>query len=279
MLTYRVLSHIPDFVPLGGMVLGGVWWITHRREEVALPRQKPRNKDAGNRTEEAMMARDVKFKLTFWKVRLPVPDGRRASTRPTSASRRPGRIDQSERSISLGHLDRLRRALRRNAGCRRIHARRGRPHFQHQALALRSCGQRSSLRSSATSWFRIALMFDLGKPYSIWHPLIMWNPHSVMFEIAYCVMLYTTVLLLEFSPIVLERFQPGDAVEDGARDPDSAGDRRRHSFHPAPVFAGHAVPDRARKALSLLVYPAAAGVLLSLGNCRRTGHDDLRVVA
>lgn len=36
LLTYRVLSHIPDFVPLGGMVLGGVWWITHRREEVAL---------------------------------------------------------------------------------------------------------------------------------------------------------------------------------------------------------------------------------------------------
>lgn len=35
LLTYRVLSRIPDFVPLGGMLLGGVWWITHRREEVA----------------------------------------------------------------------------------------------------------------------------------------------------------------------------------------------------------------------------------------------------
>jgi formate dehydrogenase iron-sulfur subunit len=35
MLTYRVLSQIPDFVPLGGVMLGGVWWITHRREEVA----------------------------------------------------------------------------------------------------------------------------------------------------------------------------------------------------------------------------------------------------
>ena len=35
MLTYRVLSRIPDFVPLGGMMLGGIWWITHRREEVA----------------------------------------------------------------------------------------------------------------------------------------------------------------------------------------------------------------------------------------------------
>ncbi|HTS09536.1 MAG TPA: Ni/Fe-hydrogenase cytochrome b subunit [Candidatus Eisenbacteria bacterium] len=52
----------------------------------------------------------------------------------------------------------------------------------------------------------IALMYDLGKPYNIWHPLIMRNPHSVMFEVAYCVMLYTTVLALEFSPVVLERF-------------------------------------------------------------------------
>jgi len=52
-----------------------------------------------------------------------------------------------------------------------------------------------------------ALMFDLGKPYNIWHPLIMRNPHSVMFEVAYCVMLYTAVLALEFSPIVLEHFK------------------------------------------------------------------------
>jgi Ni/Fe-hydrogenase subunit HybB-like protein len=34
----------------------------------------------------------------------------------------------------------------------------------------------------------------------------MWNPHSVMFEVAWCVMLYLTVLALEFSPAVLERF-------------------------------------------------------------------------
>ena len=50
-----------------------------------------------------------------------------------------------------------------------------------------------------------ALMFDLGLPWNIWHPLIMRNPHSVMFEVAYCVMLYTAVLALEFSPIVFER--------------------------------------------------------------------------
>jgi Ni/Fe-hydrogenase subunit HybB-like protein len=53
----------------------------------------------------------------------------------------------------------------------------------------------------------VALLFDLGRPYRIWHPLIMRNPHSVMFEVAMCVMLYTTVLSLEFAPIVLEHFK------------------------------------------------------------------------
>ena len=52
-----------------------------------------------------------------------------------------------------------------------------------------------------------ALLYDLGKPYNIWHPLIMWNPRSVMFEVAWCVMLYLTVLALEFSPAVFERFR------------------------------------------------------------------------
>ena len=52
----------------------------------------------------------------------------------------------------------------------------------------------------------VALMFDLGRPYRIWHPLVMWNPHSVMFEVGWCVTLYTTVLSLEFLPAVLERF-------------------------------------------------------------------------
>ncbi|MGB9335459.1 MAG: Ni/Fe-hydrogenase cytochrome b subunit [Candidatus Acidiferrales bacterium] len=52
----------------------------------------------------------------------------------------------------------------------------------------------------------LALMFDLGRPYRIWHPLVMWNPHSVMFEVGWCVTLYTTVLALEFAPVVLERF-------------------------------------------------------------------------
>jgi Ni/Fe-hydrogenase subunit HybB-like protein len=53
----------------------------------------------------------------------------------------------------------------------------------------------------------VALMFDLGRPYRIWHPLVMWNPHSVMFEVAWCVTLYSTVLALEFAPVVFERLR------------------------------------------------------------------------
>jgi len=51
----------------------------------------------------------------------------------------------------------------------------------------------------------VALLFDLGRPDRLWHPLVMWNPHSVMFEVAWCVMLYTNVLALEFAPVVFEK--------------------------------------------------------------------------
>jgi formate dehydrogenase iron-sulfur subunit len=33
--TMRVLSKIPDFIPLWALALGGVYWIAHRREDVA----------------------------------------------------------------------------------------------------------------------------------------------------------------------------------------------------------------------------------------------------
>lgn len=50
----------------------------------------------------------------------------------------------------------------------------------------------------------VSLLFDIGQPWRIWHPMFFWNEHSVMFEVALCVMMYTTVLALEFSPAVLE---------------------------------------------------------------------------
>jgi Ni/Fe-hydrogenase subunit HybB-like protein len=53
----------------------------------------------------------------------------------------------------------------------------------------------------------VGLMYDLGRPWNIWHPLVMWNPRSPMFEVSWCVMLYLTVLALEFSGVVFERLR------------------------------------------------------------------------
>jgi Ni/Fe-hydrogenase subunit HybB-like protein len=50
----------------------------------------------------------------------------------------------------------------------------------------------------------VGLMFDLGRPWNIWRPMFFWQHHSVLFEVAWCVMLYTTVLALEFLPVPLE---------------------------------------------------------------------------
>lgn len=54
----------------------------------------------------------------------------------------------------------------------------------------------------------VGLLFDLGLPWNIWHAMIYWNPHSALFEVAWCVMLYLTVLFMEFLPVVLEKY-PG----------------------------------------------------------------------
>ncbi|MFH0822558.1 MAG: Ni/Fe-hydrogenase cytochrome b subunit [Pseudomonadota bacterium] len=51
----------------------------------------------------------------------------------------------------------------------------------------------------------VALLIDVGRPYRMWHPLVMWQHHSIMFEVAWCVTLYTAVLAIEFSPVIFER--------------------------------------------------------------------------
>ncbi len=52
-----------------------------------------------------------------------------------------------------------------------------------------------------------AVLVDIGRFYYIWHPLIMWNGNSALFEVGICVMIYLTVLYIEFLPIVCERFK------------------------------------------------------------------------
>jgi len=50
----------------------------------------------------------------------------------------------------------------------------------------------------------LALAMDIGRPDRFWHPLVYWNVHSVLWEITWCVILYSIVLVLEFLPILFE---------------------------------------------------------------------------
>ena len=50
----------------------------------------------------------------------------------------------------------------------------------------------------------MVLLFDLGQPLRFWHPVVFWQPHSLLWEITMCVVLYLSVLLAELVPVVVE---------------------------------------------------------------------------
>ncbi len=53
----------------------------------------------------------------------------------------------------------------------------------------------------------VGIALDIGRPYRIWHPVVFWQERSVMFEVAWCVILYLGVLALEFSTSVWEKLR------------------------------------------------------------------------
>jgi Ni/Fe-hydrogenase subunit HybB-like protein len=50
-----------------------------------------------------------------------------------------------------------------------------------------------------------SLLVDLGRYYKIWMPIVSWQHRSVLFEISWCIMLYSGVLTVEFAPIILDK--------------------------------------------------------------------------
>lgn len=58
-----------------------------------------------------------------------------------------------------------------------------------------------------------ALLFDIGLPHRFWHPFFMWNEHSFLFEVFWCVILYFTVTSIELSPAIIEKFKSEKIVK------------------------------------------------------------------
>jgi Ni/Fe-hydrogenase subunit HybB-like protein len=50
-----------------------------------------------------------------------------------------------------------------------------------------------------------AITMDIGLPWNIWHPIVMWQIHSVMWIVAIHVVLYTSTLATESSPMFFEK--------------------------------------------------------------------------
>lgn len=61
--------------------------------------------------------------------------------------------------------------------------------------------------------FITGLLVDIGRPWMIWSMMINWQHESPMFEVGWCVMLYTTVLLFEFLPVVFEKYKMAGALK------------------------------------------------------------------
>jgi Ni/Fe-hydrogenase subunit HybB-like protein len=54
----------------------------------------------------------------------------------------------------------------------------------------------------------ISLLLDIGLPWNIWHPLVYWQYHSILFAVSWCVMLLVAVFAVVFAITVLERPLP-----------------------------------------------------------------------
>jgi Ni/Fe-hydrogenase subunit HybB-like protein len=75
---------------------------------------------------------------------------------------------------------------------------------------------RSAILTSALGYSLggFAVVLDLGRFYNIFKVPLMfwrWNLHSVLLEVALCIMLYTIVLWLEVSPAFLEKWRGGSS--------------------------------------------------------------------
>ena len=122
--------------------------------------------------------------------------------------------------------------------------------------------------------FVVGLFFDLGQPWRIWHPMVMWNPHSVLFEVSWCVMLYTTVLGVDIFIMALERWKKYEWVSFSPEHLPGPGGGRRHALHPAPVLPGGAVPVDAREDVRPLGQPGHRAALFHQRGDRRHERGD-----
>ncbi len=201
--TRRALARIPGIVTVGGALLWAVWWITNRREEVALA-EAERERERVAAPPPAPPAALGRFRITFWRaffLLLAIAGSVLVGVRYGAGL---GAVTHLDDHVPWGlwvgfdvlcGVGLAAGGFTITAMVHLFHAKRFEPIVRPTVL------------TAFLGYLLVvaALLLDLGRPWNLWHPLVMWNPHSVMFEVSWCVMLYTTVLSLELSGMVFER--------------------------------------------------------------------------
>ena len=215
-----MLELLPDVVSTGAVLLGGIWWITNRRDEVA-KRKAGRRAKTRRRRGKAMTPR--------------IPDGQRGD----DSAGEPQNDGLPKITVWRAIFAAILLSGAYATYLRIFYGLGGSTNLSDKfpwglwiafdvmcGVALAAGGftlvamvhifniekYHPVLRPAILTAFLgyllvvVGLLYDLGRPDRLWHPLVMWNPHSVMFEVAWCVTLYSTVLFLEFLPVVFEKF-------------------------------------------------------------------------
>ena len=185
---------VPDVVSTGSVLLGGIWWITNRRAEVAKTEGPPQMKLADLPKITVWRAIFAAIMLSgLYATYLRVIYGLGGSTNLS---------DQFPWGIWIGFdvMCGVGLAAGGFTLVAMVHI------FNIEKLQARAAACHPDRLSRLHCWWSSACSSTWAGPDRLWHPLVMWNPHSVMFEVAWCVTLYTTVLFLEFLPVVFEKF-------------------------------------------------------------------------
>ena len=99
--------------------------------------------------------------------------------------------------------------------------------------------------------YAAVLMVELGRPWMLWWVFLSWAPTSAMYEVALCAVAYTTVLVLEFTPLVFAKLGWHAPV------------RRIHSVYLLIVITGVSLSSLHQSSLGtlLLLLPTKVHVL------------------
>ncbi len=70
---------------------------------------------------------------------------------------------------------------------------------------------RSAMLTSLIGYLLVmaGLFMDIGRWFNFWRPFVSWGYHSVLFEVFWCVSLYTLVQMLEFGEVATEKVKKG----------------------------------------------------------------------